>query len=207
MFFTIVGGVTVTLFLGFALVWFRFSLGDLREQVETRQFAVKSLQEKASEVDRINEDISFYKEREKAILEIKSKRILWTQKLYQLVRRTPSYIWITRMSLNSLARSEYKWEKGKQQVGGSLTLTCYAQGSEVAAMTNYKSALSGQLLFYKDLIDVRALPDNFFGDFLYFSQPSWTTVNLEDYAQPRALRFVLEAHLKPLYDPPGAKKG
>ena len=209
VFYTVVGGVAATMLVGFAVLWFRMSLGGVREAVDLQRVEVNTLKERALEVDRINEDIAFYKEREKAIIEIKSKRILWTQKLYQLVRRTPPYIWITRMSLDTLEPSEQKQQKGKTQTGGTLKLTCYAQGVEVAQMAAYKSALSGQSLFYRDLIDVRALPNNFFGDFLGFSDPSWDLVILEDYAQPRSLTFVLEAHLKPLLDPTaaGKKKG
>ncbi len=207
LFFTLVGGVAATMLIGFAIIWFRFSLSGLEERVDSRRIVLNTVKEKAREVDRINEDIAFFKERERAIIEIKSNRILWTQKLDQLVRRTPSYIWITRLTLTTLDASEYKWEKGVVQTGGKLSLTCYAQGSEVAAITNYIAALSGQSRFYKDLIDVRALPDNFFGDFLSFSKPSWQLVVLDEYARPASLKFVLEAALKPLYDPPTKKKG
>ena len=109
--------------------------------------------------------------------------------------------------LDTLDPTEYKWEKGRKQTGGTIKVTCYAQGAEVATLSDYRAALSGARIFYKDLIDVRTLPDNFFGDFLHFSNPSWTQVQLDGFVQPRSLRFVLEAHLKPLYDPPTDKKG
>ncbi len=207
LFFTLTGGVALCTVLGFTTLWLWISLSSLKDDVDRRRVDVSLVKDKASEVERINEDIAFYKEREKAIIKIKSKRILWTQKLEQLVRRTPGNIWITRMALDTLDPAEYKWEKGKRQVGGMLKLTCYAQGSEVATLSDYRAALSGHRIFYKDLIDVRTLPDNFFGDFIQFSNPSWTQVHLDGFAQPRSLRFVLEAHLKPLYDQPDAKKG
>ena len=191
---------------GLAIIGFRFTLSGLESKVEHQRIQVNKIQDEAREVDRIKEDIAFYKERERAIIEIKSNRILWTQKLDQLVRRTPSNIWITRINLSTLDPNEYKWEKGVEQTGGRLTLTCYAQGNEVSAITNYISSLSGQALPYRDLIDVRTLPDNFFGDFLKFSQPSWTSVDLDDFTNPTALRFVLDASLKPLFEQPNAKK-
>ena len=87
---------------GFGIIGFRFSLGGVEQQAEHLRIQVSKIKDEAMEVDRIKEDIAFYKERERAIIEIKSNRILWTQKLDQLVQRTPAGIWITRLKLQTI---------------------------------------------------------------------------------------------------------
>lgn len=202
LFFTLLGGVVTTMLLGVACLWLLFSVSSLDNYVERRGVEVNIAKENAQEVDRINEDIAFYREREKAIIAIKTRRVLVAPKLDQLVERTPNNIWLTRLTLDTLDETEYKWDKGKPQTGGQLTLTCYAEGTEVTALTEYRKALTGSRAFYKNLVDVSALPDNFFGDFRSFADPSWSRVRLDDYAEQDFLRFVLEMHLKPRYDKP-----
>lgn len=208
LFFTLVGGVVTTMFVGIAVLWLWFSVRSLDDYRERRQADVNIAKEQAQEVDRINEDISFYKKREKAIIEIKERRIIWAPKLDQLAERTPDDILITQLDMQTYDRSAYKWEKDKVQTGGRLTLTCFAENTGLTTLTEYRKALTGERTFYKNLVDVSALPDNFFGDFGGFSDPAWSRVNMEGAAQREFLRFVMEMHLKPRFDKPqpaGAK--
>lgn len=207
LFFTLVGGVAATMLVGVAVLWLWIDTRALASRIDERRSEIAVLKEQASEVDRINEDIAYYKEREQAIIQIKTRRILWAPKLDQLVQLTPPDIWITRMEMKTLDPGDYKWGRGGTakkgpQTGGRLSLTCYAKGTDVSVLTRYRSALSGEHRFYKDLIDVRALPDNFFGDFLSFTKHAWSQVELDGYAETSNLRSVIEIDLKPLYEKP-----
>ncbi len=206
LFLSLLGGVSASVVFAFVLVILYWSVLAIRDEAENRKIQVDLVKEKAAEVDRINEDIAFYKEREKAIIEIKSQRILWSKKLAQLAELTPSSIWITKVAMRTLDPSEYKWDGKTEQTGGRLTLSCFAEGTDVLTMTKFRSALqSGDRSFYKDLIDVRALPDNFFGDFMELSEPSWSQVQLPGYAQVNNLRFDVEMDLRPLVEKPAVE--
>ncbi len=204
LFFTLIIGVAVTMLFGFTSIWLWISLKSLQNEVENRQIGVTIAQQRASEVDRIREDIAIFKDREKVIIEIRSRRILWGLKLMQLVATTPQEIWITRFSMDTLDPSQYKWDNNKgPQTGGRLSLTCYAQGIDATTLTNFRAQLSGVKRFYGDLIeDNSAFPDNFFGDFLAFAPHSWSQVKLDGYAEPNNLYSVIDIDLKPLYKKP-----
>lgn len=202
LFMCMLGGASACVILGFVVISLHFRNYQLSNVVEARRIEVEKRKDQAAEVDRINEDIAFYKEREKAIIEIKSQRILWSKKLAELAELTPADIWITEMDMRMLDPTEYKWDGKREQTGGRLSLTCYAEGREVASLTNFRKALAGNKRFYKDLIDVRALPDNFFGDFMGFLAPGWTVVQLDGYAQQDSLRFNMDMDLKPLVEKP-----
>ena len=81
----------------------------------------------AQRLDRINEDIAYYKEREKAIIQIKTRRILWGKKLDQLLALTPADIWITRLKMDTLDPGEYRWD-------GKVTFTGFLSHREAAAL-------------------------------------------------------------------------
>ncbi|MGE3165831.1 MAG: PilN domain-containing protein [Planctomycetota bacterium] len=206
LFLTLIGGIVATMLLGVAVLWLWFSVRSLEDDKNRRQVDVNIAKENAQEVDRINEDIRFYKERETAILEIKERRVLLAPKLDQLIERTPEGILITEMAMETLDRADYKWEANKLQTGGRLTLTCFAEGAELTALTEYRKALTGERAFYKNLVDISALPDNFFSDFVAIADPSWSRVNLEAPYQGDFLRFVLELQLKARYEKPVAKE-
>ncbi|MCI0651068.1 MAG: hypothetical protein L0Z55_04215 [Planctomycetes bacterium] len=202
LFFGLAGGVAATLVLGVVMIFMYWNVLSLRDRVESRKIEVDLVKEKAYEVDRINEDIAFYKEREKAIIQIKSHRILWSAKLAKLAELTPSNVWITDITMNTPDVTEYKWEKHKEQTGGRLSLTCYAQGKDPLPIMNFRKALSGEKRFYKDMVELRAQPDNFFGEFLRFLPPSWELVELPGYAEPQANRFQLDMDIRTLIEKP-----
>ena len=205
LFLALVAGVVCTAVFAVVVIFLYWNVLSMRDQLENRRIQVDLVKEKAYEVDRINEDIAFYKEREKAIIEIKTQRILWSKKLQQLAVLTPPDIWITRLSMRTLDPSEYKWDKKVEQTGGRLSLTCFAEGTEVSSLTNFRKALSGEQRFYRNLIDERALPAKFFGDFDKFLRPAWERVNLDGYQTKDNLRFELDLDLKPLQEPPAPK--
>ena len=193
---------------GVVLFWIWISLNGLNDEVDLRKVQLQKSKERAEEVDRINEDIALYKDREKAIIEIRFRRTLWGLKLMQLVDLTPAEIWITRISLKTLDESEYKWDRTKgPQTGGRLSLTCYAQGTDATTLTSFRSRLAGTQRFYGDLIsDDSAFPNNFFGSFLRFAPHSWNQVRLPGYVEPNNLYSVIDVDLEPLYEKAKASK-
>jgi len=74
----------------YAYVWFNVIV--LEERADRKHEEVAHLQKNAAEVDSLLDDIADYKEREKTIISIKTNRILWSKKLDELCRITPSYI-------------------------------------------------------------------------------------------------------------------
>ncbi|MFN0056899.1 MAG: PilN domain-containing protein [Planctomycetota bacterium] len=206
LFFALIGGVMATMLVGVGVLLLWISVRSLERTVESRQIQVRALQDEAREVDRLNEDIALYKDREQAIIEIKSRRTFWGLKLHQLMQLTPEDIWVTRLSLNTFDEADYKWEKGKQQSGGTLQLHCYALGTEVQTLTNYRASLAGRQDFYANLIsDDSAFPDNFFGDFLGYAPPDLQRIQLNGYQEPRCLFSAVDINLKPRFEAPVPK--
>ena len=210
VFYTLSGSTVAVMLVGIAALWTWIDTGNMKRNLDNRRTEVASIESQASLLDRINEDIAYYKERERAIIQIKTRRILWASKLDQLVALTPSDIWITSLELDTLDPGEYRWDANKRQTGGSLTLNCYSDGTDPSSFTRFRSNLSEDSRLFANLIDVSALPDNFFGDFLGFSPHAWTLVEGQEGA-PDRLQSTIEIDLKPLYEkpkpetPPGAK--
>ncbi len=201
VFFSLIGGVAVTMLVGVGALMLWMNVRSVEREVESRQLQVRVLEEEASEVDRLNEDIAFYKDRENAIIEIKSRRTFWGLKLYQLMSLTPRDMWVTRLNMSTLDEADYKWDS--EQTGGELTLDCYAKGTEVQTITDYRSALAGSKSISRGLIvDDSVFPDNFFGDFLGYAPISFERVTLEGYEEPRSLHSEVKVALKPRFDKP-----
>lgn len=213
LFFSIIGGVAAAMVVGSGVLWLWMSVRSLERQVESRAIQVRALEEESREVDRLNEDIEFYKDREKAIIEIKSRRTFWGLKLHQLMKSVPDGVWVTRLSLDTLDESEYKWDRTNpsEMAGGELTLNCFVRGTDVGTLTNFRSALRGDDKFYASLIeDDSVFPDNFFGTFLGFAPLELERVELDGYAEPSCLYSTVKLELKPRFEPPAAavaKKG
>lgn len=201
VFYTLAGSVVAVMLGGIASLWMWIDTGNMERGLENRRQEVSLIEGQASELDRINEDIAYYKEREKAIIQIKTRRILWAPKLDQLVALTPPDIWITKLQMDTLDPGEYRWEDGKRQTGGQLSLTCYSEGTDPSSFTRFRSNLSEDSRLFASMIDVSALPDHFFGDFLGFSPHAWTLVEGEE-GEPSRLQSTIQIDLKPLYEKP-----
>ncbi len=139
-FISIVAGVVLVAVLACAFGSIYLNTVVLEERVSRKRSEVEHFEQNAREVDSLIEDIADYKEREKAIISIKTNRILWSKKLAMLCNITPSYIWIVRLEMRELDPSEYVWS-GDLQTGGHLLLHCYSSGDEVDRMTNYRQRL------------------------------------------------------------------
>ncbi len=201
VFYTLSASVVSVMLVGIAGVWIWIDTGNMKNNLENRRAEVASIEAQASQLDRINEDIAYYKEREKAIIQIKTRRILWGPKLDQLVALTPDDIWITRFEMDTLDPGEYRWEAGKRQNGGQLNLTCYSEGTDPSSFTRFRSSLSEDKRLFAGMIDISALPDHFFGDFLGFSPHAWSLVEGKDGGEDR-LQSTIQIDLKPLYESP-----
>jgi Tfp pilus assembly protein PilN len=200
LFVTFVVGVAAALgclcFYGY--LWFNSLV--LEERAERKKEEVEHLKSTASEVDSLLDDIEDYKERERAIISIKTNRILWSKKLDELVQMTPNHIWIIRLTMNELDASEYKWEKGREQTGGYLRLKCYSSGNQVTRMTNFRQRLKSVDEFYLKFIDEKIKPESFYSDFLNINQPEWKFVVLDGFKDPNNIRFTVRLDLRPLVE-------
>jgi len=201
VFYSVLGSVSAVALGAIGLIWMWIAQGTMEAHAETQIAEVKSLEERALEVDRIQSDIDYYRQREASIVKIKTSRILWAPKLDQLVSKVPDDLWITSLAVDVLEEDDYRWEAGKIQTGGTLTMDCVAVGSDPGALTRFRKALSEDHRFYGDLVDVSALPDSFFGDFLRFTPLSWEKVE-SDEETPEHFRSTIGIELKPLQDPP-----
>jgi Tfp pilus assembly protein PilN len=200
LFVTFIIGVVITLLSACSFGYLWFNTVVLEERQERKKEEVEHLKANAAEVDSLLDDIEDYKERERAIISIKTNRILWSRKLDELIQLTPSYVWIIRLSMNELDPGEYKWEKGKEQTGGSLRLKCYSSGNQVTRMTNFRQRLKNVDEFYLKFIDEKIKPENFYSDFINISHPEWKFVLLEGFKDPNNIKFSVRLDLRPLVE-------
>jgi len=206
VFYSVLGSVAAVALGAIGLFWMWIAQGTMEAHAEAKAAKVKSLEQEALEVDRIESDIQFYRQREGSIIKIKNRRILWAPKLDQLVSKVPDDLWITSLQVHLLEENEYKWTPGSQQSGGSLVMDCVSTGSDPVALTRFRKSLQEDNRFYTDLVDVSAFPDSFFGDFLSFKPLSWEKVEKTEEA-PEHFRSSIGIDLKPLHDPPVANPG
>src|SRR5262245_9965002 len=108
LFITILTGVALTMACLCIYAYFWFNVVVLQERVDRKREEVEHLKKNAAEVDSLLDDIADYKEREKAIISIKTNRILWSKKMDDLCRITPNFIWIDRLEMRELDPGEYK---------------------------------------------------------------------------------------------------
>jgi hypothetical protein len=198
IFATVVAGVTLTLVAVCILCYLWFKVVVLKERLERKRDEVSQLQRHASEVDALLEDIADYKEREKAIISVKTNRILWSKKIDELIQLTPGFIWIVRLEMRELDANEYKWEEKVPQFGGYLRMLCYSAGNDVQRMTVFRERLKGTDDFYLSFLEDSIKPENFFSDFVNISRPEWRFVRLPGYREPNNLKFSVRLELRPL---------
>lgn len=200
LFVTFIAGVATSLIVAcvFGYLWFNAVVLD--ERVDRKREEVEHLRANAAEVDSLLDDIEDYKERERAIISIKTNRILWSRKLDELIQTTPGYIWIIRLQMNELDPSEYKWEKGKEQIGGYLKLKCFSSGNQVSRMTNFRQRLKNVDEFYLKFLDEKVKPENFYSDFINISHPEWKFVLLEGFKDTNNIKFSVRLDLRPLVE-------
>ena len=197
-FIAIVAGVVLVAVLNCAYGSIYLNTVVLEERVSRKRSEVEHFQNNAKEVDALLEDIADYKEREKAIIAIKTNRILWSKKLAMLCNITPTYIWIVRLEMRELESSEYTWKPGELQTGGYLLLHCYSSGDEVERMTNYRQRLKSVEEFYLHFAQEDIKPDNFYSDFINITPPEWKFVQLPGFLEPNNIRFAVRLDLRPL---------
>jgi len=200
LFATFIGGIVLTLVCACTYGYLWFNAVVLDERVERKKEEVDHLKATAAEVDSLLDDIEDYKERERAIISIKTNRILWSRKLDELVTMTPNHIWIIRLQMQELDPSEYKWEKGKEQTGGYLRLKCYSSGNQVTRMTNFRQRLKNVDELYLKFIAEKIKPENFYADFVNISHPEWKFVVLDGFKEPNNIKFTVRLDLRPLVE-------
>ncbi|MAW77273.1 MAG: hypothetical protein CMJ95_07810 [Planctomycetes bacterium] len=201
VFYSVLGGVAAVALGAIGIMWLWIAQGTMEAKAETQTALVSVLEERAHEVDRIQSDIDYYRQREESIIQIKTRRILWAPKLDQMLMLIPEDIWITSLLVTVLDDGEYRWDPNSRQSGGRVVLDCVALGNDPQVFTRFRKALSEDQRFYADLVDVSSMPDSFFGDFLGFTPLSWEKIESTD-EEPEHFRSSIGIDLKPLQDPP-----
>ncbi len=176
-------------------VYICFNVIVLNERVERKRAEVEHVEKNAQEVDTLLDEIADYKSREKAIISIKTNRIIWSKKLEMLCDITPPFIWIIRLEMRESDGAPAKG--GGAQPGGLLALHCYSSGDEVDRMTNYRQRLKNVDEFYLRFLDESVKPGNFYSDFNNITPPEWKFVKLSEYLEPNNIRFAVKLDLRP----------
>lgn len=200
LFATVVVGVVLTMGALFVFAYMWFNVIVLGERLERKRAEVTQLEKNAAEVDSLLADIADYKEREKAIISIKTNRILWSRKLEELAQLAPNFIWIVRMEMRELDPSEYRWDPVTPQTGGYVRLNCYSKGADVDRMTFFRRRLKSAGGFYLQFLEEKIKPENFYSDFIDISRPEWRVVQLPEYREPNNIRFTVRLDLRPLQE-------
>ena len=201
VFYSVLGGVAAVALGAIGIMWLWIAQGTMEAKAETQTALVSVLEERAHEVDRIQSDIDYYRQREESIIQIKTRRILWAPKLDQMLMLIPEDIWITSLLVTVLDDGEYRWDPNSRQSGGRVVLDCVALGNDPQVFTRFRKALSEDQRFYADLVDVSSMPDSFFGDCLGFTPLSWEKIESTD-EEPEHFRSSIGIDPKPLQDPP-----
>ena len=173
-----------------------FETSGIREELGVKRQELVGLKAEASKVDSLQDEISDYKERERAIISIKTNRILWSRKLTELVRLTPGHVWIVRLDMQERDPAARPGAGDAPDSGGHLRLLCYSAGSQVGRMTAFREKLKGADEFYLDFLDESLKPGNFYSDFQSISRPEWRSVVLDGYREPNNLRFTIRLDLR-----------
>ena len=173
-----------------------FSTSSLGDELQDRQQDIFAYKKEAVQVDTLLDEINDYKERERAIISIKTNRILWSRKLTELVRLTPGHVWIVRLDMQERDPAARPGAGDAPDSGGHLRLLCYSAGSQVGRMTAFREKLKGADEFYLDFLDESLKPGNFYSDFQSISRPEWRSVVLDGYREPNNLRFTIRLDLR-----------
>ena len=197
LFVTIVAGIILVLLTSVAYGYLFFNIMVLAERVDRKAEEVERLKANVAEVDSLLDDIQDYKQREQAIIGIKTNRILWSRRLDELAQLTPKHVWIlgvrVRESIN-----------GKGAVldssGGYLELVCTSSGKEVNRLTNFRKKLKNVDEFYANFIDESIRMENFYSDFINITRPEWQLVMLNKFREPHNLKFTVRLDLRLLED-------
>lgn len=198
LFVTIVVGIIVVLLSAVSYGYLFFNTMVLAERVERKQEEVEHLKANAAEVDSLLDDIQDYKQREQAIINIKTNRILYSRKLDELVQITPKHIWILQLRVREAVKGEgAKFEES----GGYLELACVSSGKEVNQLTNFRTRLKNVDEFYTNFIDEPIRMENFYNDFINITRPEWQLVMLDKFKEPHNLKFTVRLDLRMLEEP------
>lgn len=199
LFISVVVGIVLVLLSVFAYSYLWFNTMVLTERVDRKKDEVSHLKSNASEVDSLLDDIQDYKQRERAIINIKTNRILWSRKLDELTQITPNHIWIVRMHATEFIGDEVEdFDDFDAKTGGYVRMVCFSSGKEVKRITNYRKRLKNIDEFYMDFIQEPIPMETFYADFINITRPEWKLVMLNEFKEPYNLKFTLRLDLRPL---------
>jgi Tfp pilus assembly protein PilN len=199
LFITVVVGIVMVMVTAFTYGIFWFDTMVLAERAQSKKEEVEHLKTSAAEVDSLLDDIDDYKQRERAIISIKTNRILWSKKLDELVQITPNYIWIIRLHAKEFADDNVEtFQDLTVDSGGYLHMICFSSGREVNRITNFRQRLKNIDEFYMKFIEEPIRMENFYNDFINITRPEWKLVMLNAYKDPYNLKFSVRLDLRTL---------
>ncbi|TET33986.1 MAG: hypothetical protein E3J72_15450 [Planctomycetota bacterium] len=120
--------------------------GSQARAILKERAAFRKMQHRIDELTRQRNDLDVTLRlsgaRRDSILRIRKKRILWAKKLDRLARKTPeSSIWWRTLRMDQVDTAP---------VPGSLTVECLQKGSDMAVMEEYRVAIRGDRIFWRD---------------------------------------------------------
>ncbi len=177
---TVLVAASVILLFAVQVVW-RPSLEQQR--VDKEDDKARKTARVAEIYDKLQDEISDYESRSRAIAEITGQRVNWAKKLDQLCSLIPRDVWLDAMDLQPPRTSV-----GRSAEGPTLKLDCHVIGDDESRIADFL-----RMLKHDD-------PDreDFFDDFLLIEDPGWKAEEFTDFQERIALSFGLTLHMKPL---------
>ena len=199
LFVSIIIGIVLVLLSAFSYSYLWFNTVVMTERVDRKQDEVAHLKTNAAEVDSLLDDIDDYKHRERAIINIKTNRIIWSRKLDELAQITPKHIWIIRIHAKEYAdKAQLVGGDEGLETGGFLRMVCFSSGKEVSKITNFRKRLKNVDDFYMKFIQEPIRMETFYNDFINITRPEWKLVMLSDFKEPYNLKFSVQLDVRPL---------
>lgn len=145
----------------------------------------------AEAYDRLLEDIAETRDRKKAIAEMWRTRIIWSEKLAQLADMTPSFVGLKQLRLTETRASA----RTKKQAGGEFTIDSLSATSDHKRVAYYRRVVEGQVRAQNS--DNPWVGRDFFEPFVEILPNPTQKVDVKDYEEREALKFVLKMPVKP----------
>ena len=161
-------------------------LGRRQRRRDLLSAHLAKIQRETQELSVLQGAIRRIERRKQALATLYARRILWSEKLDQLVDITPRNIWLRGIKLTAPRR-----RRVGTSYGGILTLECYSAGAEEKGITLFRERLQKHQGFWKDVARM--------------SRIHHRRREFPAYVEGVALDFTVELFLKSR-QPPKAKK-
>lgn len=138
---------------------------------------LSGLERKTGELATLQAAVSHVEKRKRALAELYSERILWSEKLDQLLDIVPPNVWLDEIRL-TLPRGTRR----AGDSGGTLVLECYSAGTDEKGITLFRERYRGH--------------EAFWADFARDNRIEHTRRDFPEYVEGVALAFSVDLELK-----------